>query len=179
MKAIEYSTTDNTFSPLNLSDKVLNAIPQPKTGCGNKVIISTLALAVLVSQTLDIADYKLSFPTSRPAYEPIENFDTVTSIEEPFTFKSRAEVLRYIQERPDVLNLYKSLHVMIEDVFGDVGVRLSVFKDHEESWSNLRVEIDSGLEVRELLEKEDQLFTEIEKDKSFIAALEYVTISCV
>lgn len=178
MRAIEYGTADNTFSPLHLDDGTLNAIPQPKTGYGNKVIISTLALAALVSQTFDIADYKLSFPTSRPAYVPIENFDTIASTEEPFTFKNRSEVLSYIEERPDLLNLYKSLHVLIGNVFGDASVRLSVFKDQEENWSNLRVEIESKNDVEELLALEDKLFGLIEEDNSFFVALEHVTISC-
>lgn len=121
---------------------------------------------------------KWNFPTANILPFERESPIEVASVNEVFQFENRDEVLDFIRVKPDVLNLYKSLHVMIESVFGDAKVRLSVFRDYEEDWNNLRVEIESDHEIEEITALENKLFDLIEKDSSFIAALDHVTISC-
>jgi hypothetical protein len=120
----------------------------------------------------------VSFPTAPTLFKASINDKFAVSVEEPFQYENREEVLKYIADKADVLNLYKSLPVLIENVFGKAKVQISVFKDEEENWSNLRVDIESGHEIEKLSALEDHLFKLLEKDKSFLAALEHVTICC-
>ena len=94
-------------------------------------------------------------------------------------YENEKEVLSYILKKEGVANLIKSLPFMIESVFGDAKIHLSVFRDYEEDWSNLMVDIESKYEIAEFIKLEEKLFQLIEKEPKFIAALEYVTISCV
>lgn len=177
-------STENEIIPLKMYDQastVQSASPNKnRAGLSDKVkrgFFAATATTLLFSPVLDITDHTISFSTTNIEHKT-KQFDVPFSIREPFTFKNRAEVLKYIHERPDMLNLYKSLHVMIERIFGDARIKLSIFKDLEEDWSNLFVEIDSDSEIDELLVLEDKLFALIEEDDSFFAALEHVTISC-
>lgn len=174
MRDITYSTTTNEPILSGMRNSVLDTISKPKVNFSDKFVKSTLNCSgLIISQPADtdIAGFKVSMP----AYEECKS--TFKS-EEHFTFTNRAEVLEYIEERPALQNLYKRLHIIIKSIFGDVSVHLSIFRDYEENWSNLRVEIRSDSEMEELLELEDKLFALIEKDKLLFAALEYVTISC-
>jgi hypothetical protein len=174
MNTADYSTTGKSFIPLytNINN---NPVAKPH---GSKVVFPTLATFATVALMSGNFGYKESFPTSRLIYEPIPNLDISSSLEEPFTFTNRTEVLKYINERSNLFDLYKSLHVMIESVFGDARVHLSIFRYYEENWSNLLVKIKSKNASDDLLSLEDKLFAMIQEDDSFFAALEHVTISC-
>jgi len=175
-----YKTEPSYIAPLKNSADTLSMFKE-KSGyyLPSKVAVATTILlaSALASQIFNDDPRKI-FPTAYPLSPAPINSNVIATIEEPFSFENRDEVIKFIAGKADVLSLYKSLPVLIQSVFGNAKVQLSIFKDYEENWSNLRVEITSGHEIDSLSALEDQLFKLLEKDKSFIAALDHVTISC-
>lgn len=166
-----YKTEPSYTAPLhNNADTISAANRKPIKQFIAAATVATLAYSTFIDD--------VSFPTAHPLSPAPINARFAVSVDEPFEYENREEVLKYIADKADVLNLYKSLPVLIENVFGKANVQISVFKDEEENWSNLRVDIESGHEIEKLSALEDRLFKLLEKDKSFLAALEHVTICC-
>ena len=138
---------------------------------------TTMFVASMLANYALAEDSKRAFPTAHTISPLPINSNIISSTEEPFQFANREEVMKFISNKPDVLSLYKSLPILVQNVFGKAKVHLSVFRDYEENWSNLRVEIESSHELEKLFELEKNFFELLEKDNSFIRALDSVTIS--
>ncbi len=94
------------------------------------------------------------------------------------SFENKLEVLNYIVGKKGLFDLYEALPLLIQKTFTDTPkVHLSIFKDDEENWSNLRVEIESYEPLDKLFDLENQLFSLMEEDGYHVEALKYVTIS--
>lgn len=140
----------------------------------NGIATALIATTLFLGSSAKNENLKKSFPTS---YLSIKNNNVFNDFEDgKFNFENKEEVLNFIADKEDVKNLCKNLPSLIESVFGKVQMSLSVFKDYEENWSNLRVEIESEHDINALSALEDKLFKLLEKDKSFLDALDYVTI---
>lgn len=166
-----YKTEPRYTAPLHNNADTISAADR-------KPIKQFIAVAAAASTLAYSTFIDVSFPTAHTLSPASINDRFSVSTDEPFQYENREEVLKYISDKADVVNLYKSLPVLIESVFGKANIQISVFKDEEENWSNLRVDIESGHEIEKLAALEDHLFKLLEKDKSFLAALEHVTICC-
>lgn len=171
MNTVVYKTEPSYIAPLHNNADTISA-------ASRKPIKQFIAVAAVASTLVNSTFIDVSFPTAHTLSPASINDRFSVSADEPFQYKNREEVLKYISDKADVINLYKSLPVLIESVFGKASVQISVFEDEEENWSNLRVDIESDHEIEKLSALEEHLFKLLEKDKSFLAALEHVTICC-
>jgi len=178
MMTSTYKIEPSYIAPLHNGTYTASAFNKKPIKQFFSAVATATTFALVVNSQAFSDDPKKIFPTAHTISPAPINARFSVSVEEPFQYENRQEVEKYISNKSDVLNLYKSLPVLIESVFGKAKVYVSVFNCDEENWSNLRVDIKSDHEIEELSALEDQLFKLLEKDKSFLAALEHVTICC-
>lgn len=173
MTARNYSTIEHTQPLLSPTwDSVVVPVKQNKV----KSVLAGILTASTTGYTYLTESDQKPFATIAGISPPHSDEPIVK--DKIFEYKKPMEVLAYIRDKPNVRKFLKALPSLVQQVFDKATLRVSVFKDYEEGWSDLWIEILSNNEVEEFLVLEDRLFGLIEKDSQFVAALKHVTISC-
>jgi hypothetical protein len=138
------------------------------------------AVSTVMAASLMAAIHHPAFPTATYPTTPVSTkAGYIASRETYFQFENEAEVLQFMSDKADVLNLYENLPHLINQVFGNARLKISIFHAYDEDWRTLRIDIDSGRSIEDLTALEENFFALLEKDTSFIAALDHVTLCFV
>lgn len=180
MSGSAFETVATHVTPLRNGADTLSALkigPVEQIAC-KLSFATTFVLASVIATHAASDDSRKTFPTAHTISPSYISSGLANRAGGRFEVVDRNEVQEFIDGKPDVQFLYEKLPGIVESVFGKSAIHVSVFRDNEEHWSNLRIEIESNHEIEELSDLEEQLFRILEKNRSLLAALQYVTISC-
>lgn len=180
----------NSYSDTSQAGQFLKVSPAIALISSAVVMASgaTTLLTENVTTKYDVIEIENSIPLNYQfeASAPVESqrrklnyidIETLKIKNNIFEFENRDEVYFYFSSHNEMEGLFSALPYYIEEIMGEVLTKLSIFKDIEEDWENLVIQIKLDRDIDDLMDMEDALVKLIEQN--FSGALKYITVSCV